>query len=86
MTIASSKLTSQGQVSVPLQVRRRLGLSPGSVLEWVDENGQVKVRRAATHTSEDIHRALFAKQPRNKTLADLKQGIRSHMRTRHARG
>jgi len=26
-----SKLTAQGQVSVPAEVRRRLGLGPGSV-------------------------------------------------------
>jgi len=34
MVLAESKLTAQGQISVPAEVRRKLGLGPGSVLEW----------------------------------------------------
>ncbi|PYP88846.1 MAG: hypothetical protein DMF61_05625 [Blastocatellia bacterium AA13] len=34
MVLAQSKLTAQGQISVPAEVRRKLGLGPGSVLEW----------------------------------------------------
>ncbi|HEY5957433.1 MAG TPA: AbrB/MazE/SpoVT family DNA-binding domain-containing protein [Polyangiaceae bacterium] len=34
MALASSKLTAQGRVSVPAEIRRKLGLAPGSVLEW----------------------------------------------------
>ena len=39
MAIAHSKLTAQGQISVPAKVRRKLGVGPGSVLEW-DEDGE----------------------------------------------
>ena len=38
MALAQSKVTAQGQISVPLEVRRRLGIGPGSILEW-DEEG-----------------------------------------------
>ena len=84
--IAHSKLTAQGQVSVPAAVRRRLGVGPGAVLEWNDDGGAIVVRRAGRYSSEDIHRVLFSKRAaRRKTLEQLKEGIRRHARKRHAR-
>ena len=74
MAIAHSKLTAQGQISVPAKVRRKLGIGPGSVLEWDDEGEQVVVRRAGRFTSEDVHRSLFPTAPRPRTLAELKDG------------
>jgi AbrB family looped-hinge helix DNA binding protein len=86
MAIAQSKVTAQGQISVPADVRRRLGVEPGSVLEWDENDGKVIVRRVGRYSSQDLHRALFgAKKPRARTLADLKEGIRSYIRKRHAR-
>lgn len=87
MTIARSKVTAQGQISVPADVRRKLGIGPGSLLEWTEDNGQIVVRRAGRFSSEDIHRALFAKQePQTKTTDEMKEGIRSYVRRRYARG
>jgi len=85
MALAHSKLTAQGQISVPATVRRRLGVGPGSVLEWEAEGGRIVVRRAGRFSSEDIHRALFAKTPRKRTLRELKEGPRRYVRARHAR-
>ena len=85
MAIAHSRLTSQGQVSVPAQVRRKLGVGPGSVLEWEDDGDRIVVRRAARFTSEEIHRALFESPPKPRSLGDLKEGIRKHVRRKHAR-
>jgi AbrB family looped-hinge helix DNA binding protein len=59
MALAHSKLTAQGQISVPAKVRHKLGIGPGSVLEWDEDGDQIVVRRAAGYTSEDIHGALF---------------------------
>ena len=85
MALAQSKLTAQGQISVPAEVRRRLGVGPGSVLEWNAEGEQVVVRRVGRYTSEELHRALFRAPPRRRTLAELRRGLRSHARQRHAR-
>jgi AbrB family looped-hinge helix DNA binding protein len=86
MALALSKVTTQGQISVPVEVRRKLGIGPGSVLEWVEDGDDVVVRRSARFTSLDIHRALFPKQaPKLRTLDELKEGIRRHVRERHAR-
>jgi len=86
MSLAESKITSQGQVSVPAEVRRRLGVGPGSVLEWIDDGEQVVVRRAGRHSSQEIHEAVFPKgPPARRTLAELKVGLGQHVRQRHAR-
>jgi AbrB family looped-hinge helix DNA binding protein len=87
MALPRSKLTTQGQISVPAEVRRKLGLGPGAVLEWDEEDGRIVVRRAGRFTSADIHRALFTgAPPEPASVEDLKQGIRRHIKKRYARG
>jgi AbrB family looped-hinge helix DNA binding protein len=86
MTLARSRLTAQGQISVPAEVRKRLGIGPGAVIEWDEEEGRIVVRRAGRYSSEEIHRALFAKgAPPKRSLDEMKAGIRRRLRARHAR-
>ncbi len=86
MALAQSKLTAQGQISVPAEVRRRLGLVPGSVLEWEVEGDAIVVRRRGRFSSLDIHKALFPNgPPKKRSLAELKDGVRKRMRARYAR-
>lgn len=85
MALAQSKLTAQGQISVPAEVRRKLGVGPGSVLEWDEEGEKIVVRRIGRYTSEDIHCALFPKAPSRRRLTELKEGLRDYVRRRHAR-
>jgi AbrB family looped-hinge helix DNA binding protein len=85
MRLAQSKLTAQGQISVPAEVRKRLGIGPGSLLEWDYEDDKVVVRRAGKYTFEDMRKALFPKGAPKATLKELKESIRKHMRERYAR-
>ena len=85
MAIAHSKLTAQGQISVPAAVRRKLGIGPGSVLEWDDDGEKVVVRRVGRYTSEDVHRSLFPTTPRPRTLAELTEGVERYIKRRRAR-
>jgi AbrB family looped-hinge helix DNA binding protein len=86
MAIARSKVTAQGQISVPAEIRRRLGAGPGAVLEWDEDGDQIIVRRAGRHSSIELHQALFPESaPRPATLAQLKDGVRTHVRRRRAR-
>jgi AbrB family looped-hinge helix DNA binding protein len=86
MALAFSKVTAQGQISVPIDVRRKLGIGPGSILEWDEDGDRIVVRRSARFTSEDIHRALFLEgAPKPQTTGDMKEGIRRRARERHAR-
>ena len=84
MALAHSKMTAQGQVSVPARVRQRLGIGPGSVLEWDEDGDRVVVRKAGRFSSEDIHRVLFPSPPARRTVQEMKDGIRAHLRKRHA--
>jgi len=86
MAIAKSKVTAQGQISIPSGIRQRLGIGPGSVLEWDEEGDNIVVRRAGKYTFDDIRKALFPEgPPPKKSLGEVKEGIRSYIRKRHAR-
>jgi len=84
--LARSKVTAQGQISIPVGVRRKLGVGPGSVLEWDEEGDSIIVRRAGTVTFEDIHRAVFGtRKPKVRNVEEMKVGIRNYIRKRHPR-
>jgi antitoxin PrlF len=86
MRLAQSRLTAQGQVSIPAAVRRQLGLAPGAVIEWGLQGDTVIVRRAGRHSLEDVRRRLFPEgPPASRPLAALKDGIRQHLRRRARR-
>ena len=85
MALAQSRLTAQGQISVPAEVRKRLGVGPGSVIEWEQEGKKIVVRKAAKYDMADLHRALFPKgPPARKSEKALREGISSLVRKKHA--
>lgn len=80
MTVAESKLTSQGQISVPAQIRKKLGLAPGSVIEWIENDaGEITVKRSTKYSSEDMHKAVFTEPPAPKSLEDMDTAVSSHL-------
>ena len=90
MQKVQTKLTSQGQVSVPAAVRSFLHLMPGSVLVWSQDGDRIVVDRAKRHSTAEVHQALFADQPPAgvpaKSLAELKQGLKQGIGQRMQRG
>ncbi|MBT9489361.1 MAG: AbrB/MazE/SpoVT family DNA-binding domain-containing protein [Rubrivivax sp.] len=90
MQIGQSKITSQGQVSVPAAVRNFLRLTPGSTLVWLQEGNRVVVERSTRHSTAEVHHALFCAAPAvdqvAKALDELKQGIRQRMQRRQPGG
>jgi AbrB family looped-hinge helix DNA binding protein len=85
MSIAHSRLTAQGQISIPASVRRKLGLGPGSTIEWDEEDDKIVVRRVGQHTSEDLHAAIFPTPPKPRSLEELNAGRAKYVKRRHAR-
>jgi len=86
MALARSRLTAQGQISIPAEVRRRLGLTPGSVVEWDAEGDRVFLRRVGKYTSLDIHKVLFPNgPPRRRSIKEMDEGIAEYMRQKYAR-
>jgi AbrB family looped-hinge helix DNA binding protein len=43
---AIAKLTSRGRVTLPQSVRERLGLQPGELVEFVEEDGTFRIPEA----------------------------------------
>jgi len=85
MALARSKITAQGQISVPAEIRRKLGIGPGSTLEWEEDGDRVFVRRVGRYSWEDIHRALFKEPPKPRTIEEMDEGIEQYMREKYAR-
>ena len=85
MAIAQSRLTAQGQISVPAAVRRKLGDGPG--LDPRVARGGREHRGSACRPVHiaDLHEALFAGPPKRRSLAELKEGLKTYAKRRHAR-
>jgi AbrB family looped-hinge helix DNA binding protein len=84
MAIARSKITAQGRISIPAEVRKKLGVGPGSILEWEERENEFVVRRAGRHTAAEIHAALFGATTPTPRVT-VKEGIRKYVRRKHAR-
>ena len=80
-----SKLNAQGRITIPAEIRRELGIGPGSIVEWVVDGDDVIVRKSGKYSFDDIHRALFPTPPKPRTLEELKEGIADYIRDKHGR-
>ena len=69
---------------MPAAIRQALGLTPGSKIVWRLRGDDVIVRRAARYTSQDLHDAVFDTPTAPRTVEEMKEGIRSHVRQSHA--
>src|SRR5688572_12917529 len=46
--VAVSSITTKGQVTIPAEIRRRLGVGPRDRVDWIVEDGQVRVTRSGS--------------------------------------
>jgi|UniRef100_A0A7C2IPZ1 AbrB family looped-hinge helix DNA binding protein len=59
-----ARLTSKGQVTIPLAVRRKLNLQPGDELLFdLSPDGEVKVRALKRKRLTELYASLPAKRP-----------------------
>jgi antitoxin PrlF len=81
-----TRITSQGQVSVPASIRKKLGVEPGSTLVWMEQGDSVVVKKRGSYTTNEIHEQLFPSgPPKKRSLKELKDGIADYIREKHAR-
>jgi antitoxin PrlF len=82
-----TRVTSQGQVSVPAAIRRKLGVEPGSTLQWTLRGDEVVVKRRTGSTFDEMHKILFPNgPPKRRSLKEMDEGIAQYMREKYARG
>ncbi len=71
----AATLTEKGQVVIPAEIRARYGLTPGTQVEFVDEDGAIRlvVRRRVTPTDPAAGYGLVKLQSKGKarSLADF---------------
>jgi AbrB family looped-hinge helix DNA binding protein len=55
-----SKVTSKGQITIPKAIRDELGLLPGAEVEFIPDEGEVRVRRSRANRrrGEEVIRHL----------------------------
>ena len=44
------KVTVKGQVTIPIQIREKLGITPNSEVDFVEEDGRVYIKRKISST------------------------------------
>lgn len=70
-----SKVTvsAKGQVVIPVELRKRLGITPGCQLEFFEEDGAIKVvvRRQRTPTRHADGFGMFVARGSSRRLADF---------------
>lgn len=52
------RVTSKGQVTIPLAVRRRLGITPGAQVEITAADDHAVIRKLADGEADDVDRML----------------------------
>jgi AbrB family looped-hinge helix DNA binding protein len=85
MDHATSRVTTQNQVSIPAEVRRRFGIKPGSELVWEEKDGELRVRPKQSRL-EDVQEILAAPPSGARTLAQLRDGKIAAATRKTARG
>lgn len=75
LNMATSTMTTKGQVTIPLDVRQRLGLDAGDRIEFVEiENGVFAIKPAI----DDVRslKGLLRKPSKPVSIEDMKAAIR----------
>jgi AbrB family looped-hinge helix DNA binding protein len=54
-----TKITTKGQITVPKQVRERMGLRKGDVLEFVEKEGVYSIRKTQPPAQVKKYRGRF---------------------------
>ena len=58
--MARAKITSKGQVTIPKQVRDRLGLRPGEEIEFVEEDAGFRIQKRLLASPFQKYRGYLA--------------------------
>ena len=60
--MATAKITSKGQITLPKEVRRRLGVAPGDQVEFVEENGKYVLKKIVKVSPFDAYVGMLKGQ------------------------
>lgn len=84
MSLAQSKITAQGQVSIPVSVMRLFGLAPGEIITWDTLDGRLVIEKTGRYSLADVREALKLPEGVAKRDEEIREGLKARMRTKHA--
>ena len=68
-----SRVTERGQVTIPKELRDRLGIRPGQVLEFSEEDGRLVLRRkVAEHPVDRVFGILESGRSTDELMEELR--------------
>jgi AbrB family looped-hinge helix DNA binding protein len=79
-----SRISSKGQITVPVEVRDALGLSPGTPVEFVVREGEVVIRKGLR--GADPVDVVYGKLPLRKPVDAILDEMRGPRPARHEAG
>lgn len=53
MAIGYSKLAKQSRTTVPAEILQKLGVGPGSLVEWYEKDGQIFIPRKGKRAPQE---------------------------------
>ena len=81
----TSRVTSQNQVSVPSEVRRRFRIHPGTELVWEERNGALVVR-PKRYSLSNIQLILQDRKVKALTLDEIEEAKHALVFRKYVRG
>jgi len=58
MELSVAKVTSQGQITIPADIRKLLGVQPGGKVVFIQEGNRVVMANATIEAFEQMHKAF----------------------------
>lgn len=66
-------VSEKGQVTIPKALRDRLGIRPGEILEFQEDEGRLVARKASTQNPVDaVYGILRLGRPTDELIADVR--------------
>jgi len=73
MKSMKARIAERGQVTIPKQLRKMLGLMPGTVLEFGEERGRlIAVKSGGTDPVSEVYGCLGKKIDTDAVIAELR--------------
>jgi AbrB family looped-hinge helix DNA binding protein len=82
----TATVTSKGQITIPKEVRERLGLEAGDRVVFVVQSDRDVLLKPAKTDVRDLHGMLYRRGQRPRGIEEMDDGIARSIAERHGRG
>lgn len=83
--MSSAKVTSKGQITIPQDVRERLGLEAGDRVVFVVQSDRDVVLKPAKTDVRELHGMLYRKGQQRHSIEEMDEGIARSLAEKHGR-